>query len=150
MNINVDCLRDVLKYCIDNIDYKEQDNSWVTKYVNLPELYESRELIKYSKKEIMRSVLILEQCGFIKIYSKFPSNKPYLDRCSIEDVTFRGCQFYESVRETTIWEKTKDIAEKFGNHTLNFIENVAHDVAVESAKQAITVVAVQAQNRFGL
>lgn len=56
--------------------------------------------------------------------------------CSIEDVTFRGYQFIESVREPSIWEKTKSIVGKVGNHTLGFIENVAHDVAIEVAKEA--------------
>ena len=33
--------------------------------------------------------------------------------------------------------KTKSIINKVGNHTLEFVENVAHDVAVESAKELI-------------
>lgn len=139
MQINIDCFKDVLKYCVDNIDYEEDGNSWNTKCVNLSMMYESPDL-KYEKKDIMRSVLKLDECGFIKIFSKFPENKPYLDRCSIEDVTFRGYQFIESVREPSVWKKTKVIASKVGNHTLGFIESVAHDVAVEASKTAINAI----------
>lgn len=87
----------------------------------------------------MRSVLKLYECGFIKVFAKFPDNKPYLERCSIEDVTFSGYQFIESIREPSIWEKTKTVVGKVGNHTLGFIETVAHDIAVEAAKEAIAV-----------
>ncbi len=138
MQMNIDCLKDVLQFCVDNIDYEEDGDSWNTKSVNLIMMYESPEL-KYDKKDIMRSVLKLDECGFIKVSTKFPNNKPYLERCSIEDVTFRGYQFIESVREPSIWEKTKSIAGKVGNHTLNFIESVAHDVAVEAGKEAVKV-----------
>lgn len=138
MNINIDCLKDVLQYCVDNIDYEEDGDSWNTKCVNLYMMYDSPDL-KYDKKDIMRSVLKLDECGFIKVSTKFPNNKPYLERCSIEDVTFRGYQFIESVREPTIWSRTKSIAAKVGNHTLGFIEGIAHDVAVEAGKEAIKV-----------
>lgn len=136
MQINMDCFKDVLKFCVDNIDYIEDGESWVVNYVNLPMMYESPEL-NYENKDIMRSVIKLKECGFIKVLSQYPEDKPYLDRCSIEDVTFRGYQFIESIREPSIWEKTKSITGKIGNHTLGFIEKVAHDIAVVSAKEAI-------------
>ena len=138
MQINIDCFKDVLQFCVDNIDYEEDGDSWNTQYVKLIMLYESPKL-NYDKKDIMRSVLKLIECGFIKISSKFPDNKPYLERCSIEDVTFRGYQFIESVREPSVWEKTKTIATKVGNHTLYFLESVAHDLAVEAGKEAVAI-----------
>lgn len=130
MNINIDCLRDTLKYCIDNIDFEEDEDSWNVKNVNLIMLYNANELKEYSKKEIMLSVVQLDECGFIKVLTKFPENKPYLDRCSIEGITFRGYQFYESTREPSTWEKTKSIVNKVGNHTLKFIEDTAQKMAV--------------------
>lgn len=138
MKINIDCFKEVLQYCVDNIDYEQDKDSWNTKCVNLSMMYESPDL-DYDKKDIMRSVLQLNECGFIKISSMFPENKPYLERCSIEDITFRGYQFIESVREPSIWDKTKRIAAKVGNHTLGFIESVAHDIAVETSKEAIKI-----------
>lgn len=139
MDINLDCIRCVLKYCVDNIDYEEFGNDWQTKSVNLVMMYASSDLSSFSKKEIMRSVLKLDECGFLKISTKFPENAPYLVRCTIEDITMAGYNFIESLKEPSVWEKTKAIANKFGNHTLGFVETVAHDIAVESAKQAIAI-----------
>ena len=143
MQINLDCLKDVLLYCVNNIDYIEKDNTWDAQSVNLAMMYRASELGKYEKKDIMRSVLKLKECSFIKISTCFPENKPYLKRCSIEDITISGYQFINSVKEPSIWEKTKSIANKLGNHMLGFIEGVAHDIAVESAKQAVTIMMTQ-------
>lgn len=143
MQINLDCLKDVLIYCINNIDYEEEHNNWYTKTVNLNLLYEANELKDYDRKDIMRSVLKLKECGYITISTYFPENKPYLERCSIEDITMRGYQFADTIKEPTIWDRTKSIASKVGNHTLGFIEGVAHDIAVESAKQAVAIMMEQ-------
>lgn len=143
MRINLDCLKDVLLYCVNNIDYEEQYETWITKTVNLIMLYDAKELNHYSKKDIMRSVLKLMECHYIVASNYFPKNKPYLERCSIEDITMRGYQFADTVKEPTIWEKTKSIASRIGNHTLDFIEGVAREMAVESAKQAVTIMITQ-------
>lgn len=146
MQINLDCLKDVLLFCVDNIDYEEVgDNTWTTNPVSLETLYTALATKKYSRKDIMRSVLKLKESHYISVLKFYPENKPYLDSCSIDDVTMRGYQFAETIRGATIWEKTKSVASRVGNHTLSFIEDVAHDVAVESAKQAITVMMTQNQ-----
>lgn len=46
---------------------------------------------------------------------------------------------YNSIQEDTVWNKTKSIISKAGNHTLSFIEETAQMIATESAKQIITV-----------
>lgn len=52
-------------------------------------------------------------------------------------------KFLETIKPELIWNKTKSIISKVGVHTLNFIEDIAHDVAVESAKQAVTIAMTQ-------
>ena len=63
--------------------------------------------------------------------------------CQIENITYLGHQFLETVRPEPIWNKTKSVVSKVGVHTLGFIEGVAHDIAVESAKQAVTITMTQ-------
>jgi len=38
-----------------------------------------------------------------------------------------------------VWKQTKDIIKNAGIHTLEFIEQVAHDVAVEAAKEMVKI-----------
>ena len=93
----------------------------------------------------MYSVLKLKEAEYIKISCEQPKDKEatYIDDCVIMDVTMKGHQFAETIKEPTVWEKTKSIANKVGNHTLHFLENLAHDVAVEIAKQTISVMMKQ-------
>ena len=125
MQMNLECIKDVLLYCVNNIKIKKVGNDWKIDKVNLETLYNADELKKY------------DQCHYISIFSCFPENGAILKRCSIDDVTIDGHKFIDSVKEPTIWNKTKSIINKVGNHTLEFVESVAHDVAVESAKELV-------------
>ena len=139
MRINIDCLRDVLLYCINNLDYIENGYIWKCEVVELNDIYKSEDLQQYPKKDIMYSVLKLKESEYIKISCEQPKEATYINDCVIMDVTMKGHQFAETIKEPTVWEKTKSIANKVGNHTLHFLENLAHDVAVEIAKQTISV-----------
>lgn len=140
MQINEDCVRDVLGYIIKNIDYSKEKGKYYVIEVSLLQLYNDESLSKkYEEKDIMYSVLKLLEIHFIKVSDIYPINKSIIERCKICEVTYAGHNFYSTIQPDTIWEKTKSIIGKIGNHTLGFIENVAHDVAVESAKQMITI-----------
>lgn len=41
MNMNLDCFKDVLSYCVDNIDYTETSEGWMVYYVDLNMLYDA-------------------------------------------------------------------------------------------------------------
>ena len=143
MRINIDCLRDVLLYCINNLDYIENGYIWKCQYVDLGDMYKSAEFQQYKKKDIMYSVLKLKESEYIKISCEQPKAETYIDSCLIIDVTMKGHQFAENIKEPTVWNKTKSIANKVGNHTLHFLESLAHDVAIGIAKQTISVMMQQ-------
>lgn len=144
MNINIDCIRKIIKYCADNLDYHEGiDNTWGEDFVDLNMLYNANELEKFPKKDIMYSVLKLAEYRYIVISDVFPINKPYIEKCTICDITIYGHNFLESIQDDTIWNKTKNIIGRVGNHTLNFIEQTSQMIATESAKQAVTILMTQ-------
>lgn len=145
MKINPDCMRAILKYCIEHIDYKEISfNKWAEKSVGLSSLYSNAEFQDFDKKEIMYSVMKLYEYNYITLSHVCPTGgNKYIDDCSITDVTIYGHNFYNSVAEDTIWNKTKRVVGQVGNHTLKFIEETAQIVASESAKQAVTIMMSQ-------
>lgn len=61
-------------------------------------------------------------------------------------MTYLGFQFYESIQPEPIWNKTKNIIKQVGVHSLEFIETVAHDIAVESAKQMVALIIPNQKN----
>lgn len=145
MKLNPDCMRIILKYCVENIDYKELNlNKWYESYITLNMLYNSEELKNFEKKEIMYSVMKLYEYQFITVSRIQPTDgQKYFDSCEITDVTIYGHDFYNSIQEDTIWNKTKSVVSQVGNHTLKFIEDTAQKIAVESAKQAVSITMMQ-------
>lgn len=82
----------------------------------------------------------LFEYSFITVSKIRPTDgQKYFDSCDITDVTVYGHDFYNSIQEDTIWNKTKNIVGQVGNHTLKFIEDTAQKIAVESAKQAVSI-----------
>lgn len=144
MNMNIECVRKIICYCVRNIDYEEIGlNEWKEKCISLNMLYDTKDLKGFSKKDIMYSVMRLNEMGYIKLQNISPLNKTYINNCIISDVTYLGHNFYNSIQDDTVWNKTKSIIAKAGNHTLKFVEDTAQMIAVASAKQAITVMMTQ-------
>lgn len=147
MQIKEECVREILGYIVKNIDYKNDvDHKLNVVPVSLYELYNDKKLSeKYEQKDIMYTVLKLLEIHFIKVSDIFPQNKSVIERCTICEVTYSGHKFYESIQPEPIWNKTKSVISKIGVHTLDFIEGVAHDIAIESAKQAVTISMMKTQ-----
>lgn len=132
MKLNPDCIRDVLLYLEENI--KIDNRTFIP--ISLKSLQEV--FANYSEEDIFYSVYNLKQAKFIE--GKFTDIKDTkMAICEIQNITYAGHQFLETVRPKPIWDKTKSVVSKVGVHTLGFIEEIAHDIAVESAKQAVSV-----------
>lgn len=132
MKINHDCIRDVLLYLEENL--KIEGHVFIP--ITLKMLQDN--LTDYSAEDVFYSVYNLHQIRFIEGRINNVSNMKMMF-CEIENITYAGHRFLATVKPEPIWTKTKSIVTKIGVHTLDFIEGVAHDVAVESAKQAVTI-----------
>ena len=131
MKLNTDCIRDVLLYLEENL--KIENRNFVS--ITLSTLQE--DLSKYPAEDVFYTIYNLSEARFVDCKWGVITNENYR-HCDISNITYRGHQFLESVRPETIWQKTKTVASKVGVHTLEFIESVARDVAVELAKQAFS------------
>ena len=136
MKLNPDCIRDVLLYLEENLII--ENRTFIP--INLKSLQEV--ILNYSEEDIFYSIYNLKQAKFIEgKFSDVKDNKMAI--CEIENITYLGHQFLETVRPEPIWNKTKSVVSKVGVHALGFIEGVAHDIAIESAKQAVTIAMTQ-------
>lgn len=130
MKLNPDCMRDILLYLEENL--KIQNNSFSS--ISLDTL--QNNLTKYSKEDIFYSVYNLREIHYIEgTFLGADNLKMYV--CIIDNITYVGHQFLDTVRPETVWNQTNSIIKKAGIHTLEFIELVAHDIAVESAKEMV-------------
>lgn len=140
MKINEDCIRDVLQYYVDelSINFISHNRCDFNEISLLKTIKHFED--KYSQEDVWYAVYNLSQDRFIETNDiRKTSRDAGLAHVSIYNVTHRGHQFNESIQPEAIWDKTKTIVSKVGVHTLGFIESVAHDVAVEVGKQAVTI-----------
>lgn len=142
MKMNEDCIRDILKYLVENLTIKIDHNKGGFNDMSMLAIMKEFET-KYSREDIWYSVYNLSQDRFIDTNDVRKQSMVGFAFVEIYNVTHRGHQFYETIQPETIWNKTKSVVSKVGVHTLGFVESVAHDVAVESAKQAVTIMMTQ-------
>ena len=86
---------------------------------------------KYSKDEMRYTIEKMIEGHILNIRGSL--NTYY----EITDISFYGIQLLEKIHPETIWEKTKSIANKVGNHTLGFIEDTAQKIAVTATTALI-------------
>lgn len=141
MTINESCIRDILKYLVENLSITiEPHNKFTYCNISVHELIEKLCPIGYTKEDIIYSINILANLYFIEGEQLTKKTSVLYAHQTINNVTYRGQKFYESVKPEPIWNKTKNIVSQVGVHTLEFIEGIAHDVVVESAKEATAIV----------
>ena len=134
MEMNIDCIRDVLSFIVNT---QIIDDNLTIVPVQVKDIYDSEKLKTYSKQEIFYSLTLLKEGEYILCTSSSYSNIVVL--FEVIRITYKGHTFYESIREQTVWEKTKSTAKNVGNHTLEFIESIAHDIAVEGVKTILSM-----------
>lgn len=138
MKINEECIRDILKYLIENLTIQIDKTRGGFNNLSLLSIMKEFEN-QYSREDIWYSIYNLSQDRFIETNDIRKQSLNGFAYVEVYNVTHRGHQFYETIQPEPIWDKTKSIVSKVGVHTLNFIEGTAHDIAVESAKQAISI-----------
>lgn len=137
MKTNEDCVRDILSYLVENLSIKIEDNKGGFKTKTLLSVM-NKFSSSYSKEDIWYSVYGLSSEKYIETTNMKSNTEILFVNIIIYNVTYKGHLLYESIQPQKVWDKTKSIVTRIGNHTLNFIETVAHDVAVESAKEIVS------------
>lgn len=138
MKINEECIRDILRFCVENLTLKITNNKGDFSSVSMLFIMKKFEST-YSKEDIWYSIYNLSQDKFIETNDIRGQSRNGFAYVEVYNVTHRGHEFYESIQPESLWKQTKSIISKVGVHTLSFVENVAHDVAVETAKQAVSI-----------
>lgn len=139
MKINEECIRDIITYLSENlIIKKDYDDKYKYETISVYMLNKNFQS-KYAIQDIIYSVKILNECGYIRGENLSKLHDIDIKFQDIQDITYLGNRFYESIQPETVWEKTKGIVGKIGNYSLEFIESTAKEVAVEMAKQAVSI-----------
>lgn len=119
MKLNPDCIRDVLLYLEENL--KVKDGHKFTE-ITLSQLQDA--LSQYPSEDVFYSVYNLREIRFID--GKFNDiNDMKMFFCEINNITWSGHQFLNSIRPKTIWDATKQGASKLGIMSMHALSTIA-------------------------
>lgn len=78
--------------------------------------------------------MLIDEIGFVRgIEASSTSEKNWIQL----ELTWRGQDFLDSVRDPTVWDKTRDGAKKLGGVTLEMFIGIAKEFAKAEAKKRI-------------
>ncbi|MEC1648200.1 DUF2513 domain-containing protein [Bacillus halotolerans] len=110
MKLDRDCLRDVLLTIEEEVGFLETSSIQV--------LAECPRLTKYNKSDVYYCIKKLTEADFITEIS-------YLGGSDVSELTFKGHEFLDTIRDGEVWDKTKAVATKVGGTSLAIMAEVA-------------------------
>ena len=123
MRLNPDCVRDVL------LAVEEKEYAAIYTLESL-----KQHLPQYSMEDLHYTCLQLEDGGFLNLETSQRARMRYLWIDSIEDLTFMGHEFLDTIRQPSIWEDAKARTKKIGIMTIKSLWNIAASIAEDSIK----------------
>lgn len=124
MKLNPDCIRDILLYLEENLGLSSD-----LEYIPVS-VYSIAEALPYSLPEVSNTLEVLEEADFLRAAKDYGYDKIVM--FDVIRLTYAGYQFLESVRPKTTWEKVVGACTKLGSFSLDFVMQVATQVAVNT------------------
>ena len=132
MKLNHSCVRELLLYIEKNAEY----SSLIS--------VEAIELSGYSLEEIAYTTKKLKEAGYINADFRIYEIE---NLCAfIEDITWEGHKFLDTIRDNAVWSKTKKIISKFSSVPLSLVSNVASQVLTNLINQELGITPISALN----
>lgn len=116
MKLNHNCVRDLLLYIEDNLEYGY--------YIKINET----QLSNFSQHEVLYAADKLLEAGYLIGNRRVTMDSEGIPQISIESISWNGHQFLDNVRDNKVWENTKGILSKFSSVSIGVVSNVASQV----------------------
>lgn len=136
MELNYNCIRDVMKYLEKHPSYVLNDDNQVEHHpISLATICEN--LPNYPKDVVFYVITRLDEAGFLSVSSQWAGDCVYL--CYVNYITYAGHEFLEKIKDDTVWKKTLGFAGTVGNFSLKMIGEISEAVATAYFKQLLGV-----------
>lgn len=125
MKLKPDCIRDVLLYLESELEVDLTKHNFTK--INLEQLKDHFSCI-YNEEDIWYTVYNLKEIRFIDgRINDAGSHKMMF--CEIENITWNGHQFLNTIRPTSVWEATKSGASKLGIMSVSALSMISSEIA---------------------
>lgn len=122
MKLNPDCIRDVLLFLEDNLLMGEY---YCIKSISISSIISGiAEDFEYEMEDIAYSIVQLMDAKYISGYKNYNGSAKKLYG-EIDDITWEGHNFLNTIRSNTIWETTKGSAKKLGISSIRGLGSLA-------------------------
>lgn len=127
MVLNIDCMRAVLEYLVDNLSLRYEDLTIEFRAINVNAIY--TDIIGYDDEDIFYAVYNLWQAGYIEANVKM--SYTIVRDFDIWNVSYEGQQFYQNIHKSSVWERTKQVANKAGSVAISILSSIAQSIIMQ-------------------
>lgn len=117
MELNKDCIRDVLIKCEELL---VMDDDGKTNHLSISNLSEA--LPDYDVATIRYTVIKMEEAGLLKVSTTRADNLSYI---FVYDITYEGHELLDKIKEDNNWKTIKSYAAKVGSFSISVLQQVA-------------------------
>lgn len=121
MELNIDCVRDILMVCEDT-PFLSETLAWEPFWLN----YFVDKLPKYSKNQIAYTISLLGEAGYLKIDCQYGDNN--LRALEVSRLTYKGHELLDSIKPEKIWTKVLKTLGSINNVSLPILQDIASDI----------------------
>lgn len=126
MTLNYDCIRDVLLYLENTLEYT--DNQIAMKHNRLTIDTVTNDMASYTKEDVQYTIEKLFEARYIRLVNVSYDKDGYITHCYIDDISWDGFNFLNNIREKSIWEATKTGAKKIGAMSISAISMISFEI----------------------
>lgn len=126
MTLNYDCIRDILLYLEDTLEYTDNQIAMPHKRLTIGNIV--NELSSYTKEDVQYTIEKLFEARYIRIVDIIHDKNGYITSGYVDDITWDGFNFLNNIREKSIWEATKDGAKKVGAMSVSAISMISFEI----------------------
>ncbi len=128
MNLNPDCIRDVLLYLEENLSYNHErrdsiEHNSITMHKISEDLHNEKG---YEIDDVNYSIEKLIEIRYIIPETQLRGRNNSILYCPISDISYNGHMFLGTIRPKSIWDATKEKARQIGGmsvHSLSMISS---------------------------
>jgi hypothetical protein len=144
MKLNYDCVRDVLLTLEDTLDIKEltynlgegEESHFNFSTTDIEIIAKHERLKSYPKTDIFYSIHKLYEADYIVAGQVNAEN---LTRYLIQDITYNGHEFLQSIKSDTVWNDVKKVSSKVGTMSFPIISSIASNVIAKLISTSLGV-----------
>lgn len=118
MKLNYDCVREVLLYIEENLEYGKIIDS------------DDIELKSFEYADIQYTIALLSESGYIKAI-KIQTLSSLVPTFHISSMTMQGHELLDNIRDNTVWKKIKKKISGFASVSLPIINSVGSTIIKE-------------------